>query len=153
MNVKNLFKNLLSKSKGYADIAENNAKSYTDEAHLTNTQNLSLNSGFSLSSWGSAILTTYGKLNIITVFGFRSSSAISSSKQFTKLDGEYLFAGGLLGTGSSNPNAIVRVDTSGNVYVDSMIANTNYYGQLVFIKVGGVILNLLNALSERGCVA
>ena len=134
--IKNLFRNLLSKSKEYADDAESNAKSYTDETHLTNTQNLSLYSGFSLASWGSAVLTTCGKLNIITVFGFRSSSAISSSKQFAKLDGTYLFAGGLLGTGASNPNAIIRVDTGGNVYVDSMLANTNYYGQLVFIKVG-----------------
>ena len=130
MNIKNLFKNL--------SVATENLSAITENLSAVTEENITLKSGFTLSSWGTAKLIKYGKLCILHLWGFRTTSNITSDTEFATLDGEFKAIGGQLTAGNSSyANPLIRIDASGSLQVGTMTANVNYYGQLVFIKVGG----------------
>lgn len=136
MKLFTILRNMITKAKAYTDTAEQNTKYYIDQTQATDSYNLSFNSGFSSASWGFASVSTYGKFCVVSFYGFRSNRAITGDTVCTTLNsGTYSVVGGCLTAGSSTSDVIMRTASNGDVYVNNMQANVNYYGQLTCVKI------------------
>lgn len=156
--IKNLFRNLLSKSKGYADTAESNAIAHTEAKLNTgtftipvprlNNQVVSFNYirlfdkftvgwAYFKANTVSGNATIYFPFADNNPFGFN----IDSISGICQLDSTMIYP---CSESGGNTNLWIPIPQS------TMSARNVF---LTIFVVGGVILNLLNALSERGCVA
>ena len=156
MNIKNLFKNLSYK----IGQAQQSAKKYTDEKQKTGTFNIMCPR---LSN--QSIPFTY------TQFGDRFLVAVAHVTANTSTDTGRLYLW-LDPSSPSNPPFTVHYGfgcascndveypinssySNSNIWLGGLRGNVASGKKLdiSLILVGGVILNLLNALSERGCFA
>lgn len=149
----NLFKNLFRRAETLAEIAEENSNSYTDESFALKGCDINLTSG-TLTSNQLAVL---GRL----VFGIVKMSLTATRNTWTVIGNiEHTPADTLqfpmYSLAYGRWSGLFRIDANGTVFVypyENTLNNEVVCAEITFFKVGGVILNLLSALLERGCMA
>lgn len=97
---------------------------------LPSALTITLKTGFSLASWGWIRAVKVGHICIITFSGLKSDSAISSETNMATIDG--ISANGMHFSiiGGNNTTGLIRNDGS-TIVVNNMVANTNYFGELI----------------------
>ncbi len=95
--------------------------------------NVTLLNNFELPTWGYVRAFKIGSLCIVAISGLRRATAVTTNTACIRLGvkSKYQLTGGLID--GSTESAILQADTnSPDLLVNSMNANTAYFGQIIF---------------------
>ena len=116
-------------------LTATNVQAAIDEVVLMDTVNCTVQSGFTLPSWGTVKVIRIGKVGLLSIWGLRADAAITSSTLALALP--WASATGVAGVGyvdGQTTNCMIRIGTnSTDVFINNVnAANTSIYAQVVY---------------------